>query len=98
MIIPDKVKVAGYTYNIERPAEAFPDGTVVCDGIHWFNEQIIRVARTGNEQYQSTIFIHELVHAIIASYCGVDNQDEQFVEQLAKGLYQVITDNPEIFK
>ncbi|MBQ7003672.1 MAG: hypothetical protein IJN57_06910 [Oscillospiraceae bacterium] len=97
MNIPEKVKVAGYEYTVERPNEPFPSGSDVCDGVHTFADQKIKVAQSGTEAYQNTVFLHEVVHAIIASYCG-DNQNEQFVEQFSKGLYQVITDNPDIFK
>lgn len=99
MNIPNKIKVAGYEYTIERPSEPFASGTQVCDGIHKFSEQIIKIARAGNEVYQNTVFLHELVHAIISSYCSNISEEinEQFTEQFSKGLYQVITDNPEIF-
>ncbi len=97
MNIPEKVRVAGYTYEVQRPEGSFVDGTTACDGIHTPHETVIKVAQRGNAAYQNTVFLHELIHAIDYAYCGGE-QEEKFVEQFAKGLYKVITDNPEIFK
>lgn len=91
------MKIAGYDYSVERPEESFVNGDDACDGLHVENEQIIKVAKTGNAAYQNTVFIHEICHAIIGNYCN-NLQDEGFVEQFSKGLYQVIIDNPEIFR
>ena len=100
MRIPETVKIAGYQYSVERPEEAFVNGESICDGVHNFSQQIIKVATTGTEEYQKTVFLHELVHGIIGSYCGDTSEElnERFTEQFAKGLYQVIIDNPDIFK
>jgi hypothetical protein len=100
MEIPKTVKVAGYNYQVEHCDSPFPVDSQVCDGAHTFSEQKIKVAKTGTAVYQRTVFLHELVHAIIGSYCGdVDEQlNERFADQFSKGLYQVITDNPDIFK
>lgn len=100
MKIPNKVKIAGYSYTVERPERPFPNGDTVCDGLHLFTDQIIKVAKSGTNEYQNTVFLHELVHGIIGSYCGDISEylNENFTEQFAKGLYQVIIDNPEIFQ
>ena len=98
MKIPDRVKIAGYDYTVERFDESFTsaDGTILCDGEHQGANQIIKVVNKGTEEYQMTVFLHEVIHAIIHSYT-TNEQDEGFVEQVSKGLYQVIKDNPEIF-
>jgi hypothetical protein len=100
MTIPDKIKIAGYTYEVDRPDNAFPVDDMVCDGVHDFNEQTISVAKTGNTAHQQTVFMHEVVHGIIECFCrGVISHDieEAFTEQFSKGLYQVIKDNPTMF-
>lgn len=96
MNIPSKVKVAGYDYLVERPPSTFLDGAQAVDGLHNAGSQCIKVARIGTDDYQNTVFLHELLHAIIYAFTP-DEQDEKFVEQVSKGLYQVIKDNPEIF-
>lgn len=100
MNITEKVKIGGYVYDVKRPDAPFPSAScdAVCDGEHNFPGQLIKVAFAGTKIYQDTVFLHEICHAIIAVYCAEVNDEEKFVEQFAKGLYQVITDNPEIFK
>lgn len=88
-------------YNVLRPEAPFPSAccTTVCDGEHNFSQQLIKVAFAGTKEYQDTVFLHEIYHAIGAVYCNdVSKDEERFVEQFAKGLYQVVADNPEIFK
>lgn len=101
MKIPEKIKISGYNYTVERPQESFVDGLSVCDGIHDINNLLIKVARRGCPDYQNTVFLHEVVHGIIHNYCsGIlsDYDEERFTEQFAKGLYQVLSDNPDIFR
>ena len=97
MKIPSTIKIGGYNYNIERVDEAFVCDGDVCHGSHNFSDLKLRVSNVGCSEYQDTVFVHELTHGIIAVYCA-NQKDEEFVEQFSKGLYQVIIDNPEIFK
>ena len=53
----------------------------------------VRVSRSCHEQD----FCHEMIHGIDIVYNG-DTLTEKQVENLAKGLHQVIEDNPNIFK
>lgn len=100
MNIPKSLRVAGFKYNIERPDSSFIVNGDLCDGVHEFGQQLIKVARTNSEEYQQVVFLHEMAHAIVANYCsGIldDDTEERFVEQFAKGLYQVLNDNKTIF-
>ena len=99
--IPETVKIAGCVYSVDREEKSFVNGSNVVDGTHSFFEQKIKVVREGTEEYQSVVFLHELMHGIIENYCPniVSAADEEkLVEQISKGLFQVVTDNPEIFK
>lgn len=96
MKIPEDVKVSGFTYKVIRTDESFAVGSDVCDGIHCFSDQLIKVSNHGDVAYQQFVFLHELSHAILECYCPKFNCEE-VSESLAKGLYQVIIDNPEIF-
>lgn len=101
MKIPEKVKISGYDHTVSRVEKAFACDGDVCHGIYNFITQEIIVANEGNAEYQNTVFLHELTHGIIRNYCdGILNEydEERFVEQFSKGLYQVINDNPDIFK
>ena len=68
MEIPKTVKVAGYNYQVEHCDSPFPVDSQVCDGVHTFSEQKIKVAKTGTEVYQRTVFLHELVHTRVANH------------------------------
>lgn len=99
MTIPEKVKIGGFTYRIERPSRSFVggDGLGVLDGEHSFSDRTIKVATVGCEEYQHVVFLHEVCHAIISNCNGTQEQDENFVEQFSKGLYQFVVDNPQVF-
>ena len=102
MKISTTIRIAGYDYKVIRPESPFVSGDKPCDGSFNFSEQEIKVSRSGNINYQQTVFLHELTHALIEHYCSgafynIDDE-EQFVEHFSKGLYQLITENPEIFK
>ena len=46
------------------------------------------------------VFLHEMIHGVFAAYCDRTisaANEEKLVEQISKGIYQVIIDNPEIF-
>lgn len=97
MYIPKQVKVGCFTYDVERLQGSFISDGKALDGEHSFSERLIRVGTNGCGAYQDLVFLHELCHAIIAHYTPQMEQDENFVEQFSKGLYQVLIENPEIF-
>jgi len=97
MNIPKQVKVGGFLYNVERPNDSFVNSSgTALDGQHSLTEKTITVSARGCGAYQDLVFLHELCHAIIEHYVSPEEHDEMFVEQFSKGLYQVLTDNPEI--
>lgn len=97
MKIPEKVKVGPFDYKVILEEKPFVDGNNALDGIHMYDKNIIKVAKSGSQDYQNQVFLHELMHAIIAVYAD-NSQNEHLVEQISKGLYQVIKDHPDIFK
>ena len=98
MNIPNRVKIGGFTYIVERPESAFVgSGSTLLDGEHSFTDKYIKVSKGGCQEYQNVVFLHEVCHAIIAHYTPIENQDEDFVEQFSKGLYQFLVDNQDIF-
>ena len=93
----NEIKVGGFKYKIIYKDDAFVgiDGSSL-DGSHCFAEQAITIAKRGHNEYQNIVLLHEICHAIIEVYVSPEKQDEHFVEQFSKGLYQVLKDNPEL--
>lgn len=97
--LPNSVKIGAYTYDILYEDGSFVTNNVAVDGLHHFDTHTIRIANVGSPAYRETVFLHEVLHAIISCYMPNDpkNQDEDFVDQVSKGLYQLFVDNPDIF-
>lgn len=98
--IPDAVKIAGVTYKVKREEKPFIGNNAIVDGTFDYVEQELRIARTGSETYQQIVFLHEVLHGLIESYCSnllSFETEEKLVEQLSKGLFQFIADNPGVF-
>lgn len=96
MKIPEKIKIGGFAYDVERPEQPFVSDGAALDGEHDFAEKKIRVAQRGCSEYQEVVFLHEVCHGIIECYAP-GHQNEGLVEQFSKGLYQVLIDNPGVF-
>ena len=103
MNILKQIKIGGFIYDVERPEGSFigdnNNSTYVLDGEYSFSKKLIKVGNNGCSDYQKMVFLHEVCHAIIGHYCCTGTHDEEnFVEQFSKGLYQVLVDNPDLFK
>jgi hypothetical protein len=90
MYIPPTIKIGGITYKIqfcELGESLEPDvgGQMSAD------KCLIRILK-GDPQFMDECFLHELFHAINIGL------KEETVEFLAQSLYQIIVDNPSIFK
>jgi hypothetical protein len=99
MNIPEKVKVGGMNYTVTQSDKIIDIKR--CRGLinHEMHTIDIDNAVQDKQGCEQT-FLHELVHAItrersIKFDCG-DN--ESITDEIAKGLHQVIIDNPDIFK
>ncbi len=109
MKIPDKdfeVKVGPYTYEVKYSTEIANEGS--CFGSTHNNDQKIFIDPNRKQQKKYVAFLHELFHAIHfvngITY-RLDSKEreglpteEDFCREDATTLYQVIVDNPLIFK
>ncbi len=87
MIIPKKVKVGGLIYKVNIVESLDED----CCGITDNKMLTIRMAKAPKESLEAT-FLHEIIHAINHEFGEVGT------ECVARGIYQVMKDNPGIFK
>lgn len=96
MVIPDNVKIGYKDYKVTMVDGHVIDDNKVCYGCIEYNDSNINISKQYSIDQQKCTFLHECIH-------GIDDVveiglDEDQVRQLAKGLYQFIKDNPEIFK
>lgn len=98
MNIPEKVRIGSCDYSVE-----FTENNLVSNGkeclatIDYHHHEIMINRKFGDNQLNEVSFLHELFHGIIRERnLEVDNE-ELVVEELARGMHQVIRDNPEIF-
>jgi len=88
MQIPKKLKVGGLRYDIRVCTEdELPDVA----GDFTSNKKLIRLLKADND-YMCVTLLHEILHAMNME------MPEERIEFLAQGLYQVIADNPILFK
>ena len=101
MNIPSAVRIDSMDYKV-----CISDKVLLCDvqrayGHIDYERHIIEIDETlQDKQGQEQTFLHELVHGIISERnLDLEKADEEtIVDEIAKGLHQVIRDNPGIFK
>jgi hypothetical protein len=96
MKIPEKVKIGGFEYEIVKSEIVLNPENDACYGTHEFTTLRINIAEKYAGQVQKATLIHEIIHAISDVY-HLDFK-ESTVQKLGDALYQVIIDNPEMFK
>ena len=108
-ILPESIRIGGVDYRlnlIEDYAFLNDDKTQSNDGEFDVNRGIIKLATTLRDTKQLidrertyTVLLHEILHGIVYHYIGenIDNE-EHIVTQFAKGLYQVLKENPRLVK
>lgn len=98
MQIPNKVRIGSCDYSVE-----FTENNLVAHGrecyatIQYDQHKININKNLGDNQKNELNFLHELFHGIIHERNLEVEDEECIVEELARGLHQVIKDNKEIF-
>ena len=101
MKIPKTIKIGWRIYEVKFINEEIRDKNGgLLDGQIDFNNHIIYIDNNIiYEDERIVTFLHEVVHGIFHSYCNSKwNDDEDLVECVAEGLFQLIRDNPKLFK
>ena len=95
MQIPDKVKVGHRDYLVEMVPQ-LDDGSRELYGECRYDDEVIRLCTRYPTNQQKCTLIHELIHAVDEMY-HVGLSEKQVI-RLGKGIYQVIKDNPSMFR
>ena len=100
MNIPSKVKIDGMDYKVIRTDEILTLDNRVCCGLIDYKMHWIKINNSEqDEQAQKQTLLHEIVHGIMRERnFDLQSEKEVFIDEMAKGFYQLIIDNPEMFK
>jgi hypothetical protein len=97
MEIREKIKIGSMEYKVIKTDEVLILDNQVCNGIIDYEDLVIKISTDRSNQRQEETFIHEALHGIIRDRNLIFEDEEMIVEEISKGLYQVIKDNPHIF-
>lgn len=101
MEIPNTIKIGWRTYTIKFVDDGIRDkkGNLLDGQIDFANRIIYIDSNIVYEDERIVTFLHEVVHAIFNNYCNSKwNDNEDLVECVAEGLFQLVRDNPKLFK
>jgi len=99
MNIPELLKIGWRKYKIEQESEKKNnEGDILLGEISYTNNTIYLNKEFGREQLELTL-LHEVIHGIFhkqghSEWC----ENEDLVDGMAEGLYELIIDNPSLFK
>ena len=94
MKIPEKVRIGGVEYKVEF-SEIVRIGAELCYGSISYPDTTILISEAdgGEHQHQCITLWHEILHGIFNHACMKPENEEEIVEVLSKGIYQVLQDN-----
>lgn len=99
MKIPDKVRIGGINYAVEYENRLMnDDGQGLSGQISYRHATIKLDTNVQDEQGKKQTLLHEIMHGIAEHFDLPVRTDEDTIDKLAKGLYMVIVDNPNMFK
>lgn len=93
MKIPKLIRIGGIDYEI-KVVDNLYDGMDACYGQISFDDSIIELNdQTQSHQRRCVTLWHEILHGI-AEHASLEiENEEQVIDVLAKGIYQVLQDN-----
>lgn len=94
MKIPKSIRIGGVDYTIEL-RENVRLGNEVCYGTIDYTTSTILISTTDSigHQHKCITMWHEILHGIFEHACCHQKNEEEIVEVLSKGIYQVLQDN-----
>lgn len=94
MKIPGSIRIGGIDYVIEY-GDNLRIGNEICYGIISYNDCTITISTSDSNSHQHKCITlwHEILHGIFEHACLHPENEEQVVEILSKGIYQVLQDN-----
>lgn len=95
MKLPKEVKISGMVYKVIPTKEPLIDGNIRAYGHVDFETREITIdVSLRDEQGHMQTLLHEILHAIVYDRdIDLGENEEIIIDQLAKGLYQVLVEN-----
>lgn len=97
MEIKDKIKIGSMEYEVIKTDKPILLNDQACNGVIDYENLFIEISTNRATQKQEETLMHEVLHGIIHERNLILEDEEMIVEEISKGLYQVIKDNPDIF-
>lgn len=98
MNIPDKVKIGWRNYAIQLDEHRTGANGGDLYGEIKYEQNIIYLYDKLEHDEQAVTLLHEIIHGILYMMGSELRDNEMLITGLSENLYQVIKDNPEIFK
>jgi predicted Zn-dependent protease with MMP-like domain len=96
MKIPESIKIGGTIYTVKQEDKPFISAGEIADASITYGDAEIRVWATREISQVMHDLLHEILHAINNDYRLHLGEDD--VERLASGMFNVLVDNPDLFK
>lgn len=99
MDIPKEIKIGGTKYAV-KPVHKLVGDVGLLHGLIDYIDCTISLNEDQDWQVSCETVIHEILHGIIYHYnVHIDNdKEEEVVDAMAKGLYQVLEDNWDLYE
>lgn len=102
MNIPEKIRISGVDYAVEITTDpVLIDGRQCYGSIEYASHKILLDETLGDHAHQCCTLLHEIFHAIVHDRMidlGENADEETIVEAFARGVYQLLADNPDLMK
>lgn len=98
MNIPKTVKIGWRNYAIEQGEHRAGDKGGDLYGEILYEKRKIFLYDKMDADEKSVTLLHEIAHGILYNMGSVLRTDENFITAFSENLYQVIKDNPNLFK
>ena len=95
MKIPNKIRINGIDFSIERVKDLNDNGKLLSANI-CYHECKINLCKKSDPQFLRVSLWHEILHAIAESAkLDLGKDEEKIIDTIAYGINQVIQDNKE---
>lgn len=100
MNIPHKIRIGGADYRVRTcTGPVIVDGKQCYGSIEYASHEIIIDKTLGDHAHQICTLLHEVLHGIVHDrMIDFKADEEDVIDALARGLYQVLADNPDLMK